>query len=158
MIANQTTLRRTRRRTKPGNRPESNTPAKPEALSPSGSLPPVTIQAASDINCGYASEHQTAAALRVRASLLTLAPLAGFRPVDYAWEILLRWNEIHSFRPALTADLPPGGLAFVKALRRCRNADDHCALKCAMPTYYQAFSLWVRRPAELRWQSVCTFD
>jgi hypothetical protein len=152
VIANQTISCRTRRRTKPGNRPASSTPAKHEALWVSGSLRPVTIQAESDITCGYASEHQTAAALRVRASLLTLAPLAGLRTVDYAWQILLRWNEIYSFRPALTADLPAGGLAFVKALRRCRNAEDHGALKKAMPSYYDAFSLWVRRPAELRWQ------
>jgi hypothetical protein len=84
--------------------------------------------------------------------LVKLAPDSAFRPLDHAWQMLLRWNEVHHFQPAWTAELPPGALDFVRALRRCHNLDDHRALKATMPDFYEAFWLSVRRIPELRWQ------
>jgi hypothetical protein len=152
VIKIQKSPRRSRRPTACGNGPEASTPAEEQIPSFSGPPAQDVQQAATDIVHGLASQRQTAIALRPRGSLVSLATFSPFRPLDHAWQVLLRWDEIHHFRPAWTAELPPGARAFVKDLRQCRWLDDHRALKATMPHFYEAFSLSVGRSPELRWQ------
>ena len=132
--------------------PEARIPLQEQTPSPSALSAPVINHAATNIEDFIASQHQTAFALRPSGVLLHLAPSSPFRPLDHAWQVLLRWNEIRQLCAAWTAELPAGSVAFVKALRRCRDLDDHRSLKEELPAYYQAFWLWMHRPPELRWQ------
>jgi hypothetical protein len=150
MVKTHTSPTRNPRRTARGPK-QASTPAKQQCAPPSESSSQVVQHAATDIADGIASQDQTKFALQPRGSLLTLAPFYPYRPLDHAWQVLLRWYEIQHLRPAWTADLPPGALPFVRALRSCHHGDDHRALRATMPHHYTAFWLSVRGIPELRW-------
>jgi hypothetical protein len=151
MVKINTTPTRNRPHTDPGHEP-ATTPAKQQRAVHTESSVQVVQHAATDIADGIASQDQARFALQPRGSLLKLAPFYPYRPLDHAWQTLLRWYEIQHLGPAWTADLPPGALAFVQALRKCQHVDDHRELKATMPHHYAAFWLSVRKISELRWQ------